>query len=164
NGRAVYIYPYLDEKTRTNKVRFALANRSGRLKPGMFANVELELRDGSGLVVPTNAVLDSGTEQLVFVARGDGRFEPREVRVGRRLNDAVEILEGIREGEQVATGATFFLDSESQLRASLQGYEAPLVQPGGDRTSAAGLGLDIAFRTTPDPASAGRENQFEVVR
>src|ERR1700736_2352861 len=123
-GRVIYIYPYLDDKTRANKVRVQLANRGGHLKPGMYAHVELTSRGRSGLVVPTNAVLDSGTEQVVFIAQGDGRFQPQKVTIGRRLGDSTEILDGLKEGDQVATGATFFLDSESQLRASLQGYEA----------------------------------------
>ena len=84
-GRVVYIYPYVDEHTRTNKVRYAFANRQGRLKPGMFANVEINVSPGDGIVVPANAVLDSGKEQVVFVAQGSGRFEPRRVKVGRRV-------------------------------------------------------------------------------
>ncbi len=163
NGRAIYIYPYLDEKTRTNKLRFALANRAGRLKPGMFANVELQAHGSTGLLVPTNAVLDSGTEQVVFVTQGDGVFEPRKVKVGHRLTDTVEILEGLKDGDQVATGATFFLDSESQLRASLQGYES---SPAPSTASTAGGGaarLDIALRTVPDQPKAGDQTQFDAV-
>jgi Cu(I)/Ag(I) efflux system membrane fusion protein/cobalt-zinc-cadmium efflux system membrane fusion protein len=156
-GRVIYIYPYVDEKTRTNKVRFAFANRGGRLKPGMYANVALKLRGGIGLSVPTNAVLDSGTEQIVFVAKGDGIFEPRKVKMGRRLGDTTQILEGVKEGEQVAIGATFFLDSESQLRGALQGYEAS-TPPSGPATAAR---VDIAFRTLPDPAKTG-DNQLEA--
>ena len=157
-GRAIYIYPYLDDKTRTNKVRVQLANRGGRLKPGMYANVELKSRGRSGLVVPTNAVLDSGTEQVVFVAQGDGLFQPRKVKIGRRLGDSTEILEGLKEGDQVATGAAFFLDSESQLRASLQGYEASAAPTGG---ATAPPGTQITFRTVPDPPKIG-DNQMEV--
>ena len=156
-GRVIYIYPYLDDKTRTNKIRIQLANRGGRLKPGMYANVELKSRGRSGLVVPTNAVLDSGKEQVIFVAQGDGLFQPRTVKIGRRLGESTEILEGLKEGEQVATGATFFLDSESQLRASLQGYEgsaSPSVAPAPARTQ-------ISFRTVPDPPRVG-ENQLEA--
>jgi RND family efflux transporter MFP subunit len=156
-GRAIYIYPYLDEKTRTNKVRVQLPNRGGRLKPGMYANVELKSRGRSGLVVPTNAVLDSGTEQVTFVALGDGLFQPRKVKIGRRLGDATEILEGLKEGEQVATGAAFFLDSESQLHASLQGYEASAAPT----AAAAPAGTQITFRTVPDPPKLG-DNQMEV--
>ena len=158
NGRVIYIYPYLNESTRTNKVRFELGNRSGRLKPGMYANAELNMRGGMGLIVPTNAVLDSGKEQIVFVAQGNGIFEPRKVTVGRRLGDAIQIVDGLREGEQVATGATFFLDSESQLRAALQGYEAP---PAGSGAAVASQQLDMSVRWLPDPPKVG-ENQFEV--
>ena len=156
-GRVVYVYPYLDEKTRTNTVRFELPNRGGRLKPGMYANVELALHGGTGLIVPTNAVLDSGKEQVVFVAHGDGVFEPRKVTIGRRLGDTTQILDGVKEGEQVATGATFFLDSESQLRASLQGYEASAA-PGAPATA---VSLEITLRTTPDPPKIG-DTQLEA--
>ena len=159
-GRVVYIYPYVDEKSRTNKVRYEFANRGGRLKPGMYANVEINAAPagaGSGIVVPTNAVLDSGTEQVVFVAKGDGYFEPRRVKVGRRLGTDIEILEGIKEGEQVATQATFFLDSESQLRASLQGFETPPAARAASREA-----LDITFRSQPDPPKMG-DNQLEVI-
>ena len=156
-GRVIYVYPYLDEKTRTNKVRFEFANRGGRLKPGMYANVELRGTGAVALTVPTNAVLDSGQDQVVFVAQGDGMFEPRKVKVGRRAGDSVEILEGLKDGARVATGAAFFLDSESQLRASLQGYEATPPQTGAAVPSA----VDITFRTLPDPLKMG-ENQLEA--
>jgi len=155
-GRVIYVYPYLDEKTRTNKVRFEFANRGGRLKPGMYANVELRGTDGMALTVPLDAVLDSGQEQIVFVAHGDGMFEPRTVKVGRRGANSVEIVEGLKHGEQVATGATFFLDSESQLRASLQEYE-----PTPASAAAPASGTQITFRTRPDPPRTG-ENQLEV--
>lgn len=157
SGRVIYVYPYLDEKTRTNKVRFELSNRGRRLKPAMYANVELRGIGGMAFTVPTNAVLDSGQDQLVFVALGDGMFEPRKVKVGRRAGDSVEILEGLKDGEQVATGAAFFLDSESQLRASLQGYQAaPATAP-----TAVASGTQITFATVPDPPKTG-ENQLEA--
>src|SRR5207244_11043937 len=110
------------------------------------------------VLVPSNAVLDSGKEQVVFVAKGDGYFEPRPVTIGRRSGDQIQIIQGVKEGEQVATGATFFLDSESQLRASLQGFEAPQ----GGSGAAPAQQLDITFRSVPDPAKVG-ENQFEVM-
>jgi multidrug efflux pump subunit AcrA (membrane-fusion protein) len=157
-GRVIYIYPYVDEKTRTNKVRYQFSNQGGRLKPGMYANVEINTARGQGIVVPANAVLDSGKEQIVFVTQGDGHFEPRQVKVGRRSGEDVEILEGVREGEQVAAGAAFFLDSESQLRGSLQSYQTP-PSPGGSSTSQSRL--SITFHSMPDPPKAG-ENQFEV--
>jgi Cu(I)/Ag(I) efflux system membrane fusion protein len=158
SGRVIYIYPYLDDKTRTNKIRVQLTNRGGRLKPGMYANVDLTSRGRSGLVAPTNAVLDSGREQVIFVAQGNGLFQPRSVKIGRRLGDATEILAGLKEGEQVATRAAFFLDSESQLRASLQGYE-PSTAPTG--AAAAPAGTQITFRTVSDPPKTG-DNQLEA--
>jgi Cu(I)/Ag(I) efflux system membrane fusion protein/cobalt-zinc-cadmium efflux system membrane fusion protein len=158
DGRVVYIYPFVDEKTRTTKVRYEFANRGGRLKPGMFANVELAVPGAMAVVVPSNAVLDSGAEQVVFVGKADGYFEPRKVKIGRRLSDQIQILDGIKEGEMVATGATFFLDSESQLRASLQGFE-PVA--GASSGAAPAVQLDITLRTVPDPPRTG-DNQLEA--
>jgi Cu(I)/Ag(I) efflux system membrane fusion protein/cobalt-zinc-cadmium efflux system membrane fusion protein len=157
-GRAIYIYPFVEENTRTVKVRFQFANTRGRLKPGMFANVEMQGGGGAGLTVPADAVLDSGTQQVVFVAQGEGMFTPREVRIGRRLGERIEIVSGVKEGEQVAVGATFFLDSESQLRAGLQNYQSP--QPA--EAVPAGPAPSITFRSTPEPAKTG-ENIFEVM-
>lgn len=160
-GRVVFIYPFVAEQTRTVKVRLALANPGTRLKPGMYANVELETANGRALVVPINALLDSGREQVVFVAQGDGHFEPRRVTAGRRLDGAVEILEGLREGESVAEGAAFFLDSESQLRASLQGFEAaPLPAAEG----AAPAALSVTLGTRPDPPRSGGNELEATVR
>lgn len=157
-GRVVFIYPYVAENTRTVKVRVAFENGRGRLKPGMYANVELHAPIGVGLTIPADAVLDSGTRQVVFVAEGDGYFQPRDVKVGQRLGDKVQILEGLKEGEQVASGAAFFLDSESQLRASVQGFEpAPRIEGGGTARQQ----LNITFRAQPDPPQTG-DNTFEV--
>jgi Cu(I)/Ag(I) efflux system membrane fusion protein len=156
-GRVVYIYPYLEEQTRTNKIRYEFANSRGRLKPGMFVTVDLATSAGTGVVVPTDAVLDSGREQLVFVAEGNGYFAPRSVTVGRRLAGSLEIRQGLKEGEEVATGATFFVDSESQLRAGVQGY-APTTPAAAASTAER---LHIALKSIPDPAKTG-ENQFEV--
>ena len=158
-GRAVYIYPFVEENTRTVKVRFQFPNARGRLKPGMYANVELQGGSDMRLTVPSDAVLDSGRQQVVFVAHGEGMFTPRTVKVGRRFSDRIEILDGVKEGEQVATGATFFLDSESQLRAGLQNYEAPVATPGSPAQTT--QALDISFRALADPPRTG-DNTFEV--
>lgn len=156
-GRVVYIYPFVEENTRSVKVRLELPNSRERLKPGMFANVELEAPIGMSTTIPANALLDSGTRRLVFVSEGDGYFQPREVTVGLRLGERVQILEGLEAGELVATGATFFLDSESQLRASVQAFE-----PGPSVDGAAsGERLVIAFRSDPDPPRTG-DSTFEV--
>jgi RND family efflux transporter MFP subunit len=157
-GQVIYIYPYVEERTRTIRVRFEFPNREGRLKPGMYANVELDVSLDDGLTVPTNALLASGTRQYVFVSLGDGHFEPRRVRIGQRLSEAVQILEGLEEGEQVATNAAFFIDSESQLRAALEGFAAP---PAPAEPAAPGERLQIAYSSRPDPPRTG-DNSFEV--
>ena len=119
-GRLIYVYPYLDSKTRTAKVRFELPNTSDwKLKPGMFADVELKVGLGRRLAVPREAILDSGTRQIVFVAKGDGHFEPQEVTLGLRVDDQHEILSGLKAGTRVVASANFFLDSESKLRESM---------------------------------------------
>jgi hypothetical protein len=118
----------------------------------MYAGVTLAGSSSTALVVPADAVVDSGTEQVVFVTAGDGYFEPRAVRTGRRLGEGVEIVEGLDEGEMVAAGATFFLDSESQMRGALQGYRAPEAPPAGSGTAAQ---VAITFRTKPDPPRVG---------
>jgi Cu(I)/Ag(I) efflux system membrane fusion protein len=119
NGAVTYVYPYLDEKTRTNKVRVELDNPKLRLKPDMYATAEMSASLGDRLAVPSDAVIDSGTEQVVFVAAGDGRFEPRTVRLGERGDGYVEVLDGVREGEQVVVSANFMVDSESRLKAAM---------------------------------------------
>ncbi len=126
-GKVTYVYPTLDTKTRTVKVRFELPNPKWALKPGMFANIDIQIPRGKRLVVPNTAVLDSGTEQLVFIDRGQGMFEPRKVTVGVRTRDAYEILEGIKSGELVVTRGNFLLDSESNLKAATE-----MMMPGMD--------------------------------
>ncbi len=156
-GRVAYVYPYLDEATRTNRVRIALDNPTGRLKPGMFATIELTTASGSGLMVPVDTVLDSGTEQIVFVSLGAGHFTARHVKVGHRSGGAVQILDGLHEGDAIATGAAFFLDSESQLRSGLAGYDAPAPSTGTTPSAA----IVIVLRTDPSPPMLG-ENVFLV--
>ena len=129
-GRVTYIYPVLDPKTRTVKVRFEFPNPQWQLKPGMFANVELSIPLGTRLVVPNSAVLDSGTEQRIFVSLGEGMFEPRNVRVGVRTQKWYEILEGVQEGEMVVASANFLLDSESNLQSA-----SGMMMPGMDMGS-----------------------------
>jgi RND family efflux transporter MFP subunit len=153
HGRVSYLYPSIAQQTRTLKVRLQLDNSRGRLRPGMYANVTISGPATATLVVPADAVVNSGTQQTVFVTEGDGHFDPRPVKTGRRLGDAVEIVDGLAEGETVASAATFFLDSESQLRGALRGYQATEGAPVAR--------LEITFRTEPDPPRVG-DTAFEV--
>ncbi len=114
-GKVLYVYPTLDEKTRTVKVRLEIPNPEGILKPGMFADVRLESAMRGVLAVPDSAILDSGMRQVVFASLGAGRFEPRQVRPGRRAEGFTEILSGLAEGERVVAAAAFMLDAESKL-------------------------------------------------
>jgi membrane fusion protein, copper/silver efflux system len=120
-GRVTFIYPQLDEKTRTLTARVQVANPAGTLRPGMYATAELARGGRRAVSVPLTAVLPTGTKDLVFVNRGDGRFVPREVRVGARNDSLVEIVAGVKAGDEVIASATYLLDSESNLAAAIQG-------------------------------------------
>ena len=122
-GRIAFLYPTLDTQTRTAKVRFELANPREQLKPGMYANVELKIPLGTRLVVPSDAILDSGERQLIFIHLGGGQLAWRTVKLGVRAGDWVEVLEGLKEDEHIVTSANFLLDSESQLKAAVSGMK-----------------------------------------
>ncbi|MBI5745791.1 MAG: efflux RND transporter periplasmic adaptor subunit [Nitrospirae bacterium] len=118
SGKVVYIYPYLSTETRTVKVRMEFPNPDGKLKPGMYGNVEIRVKAGIKPAIPQEAVLDSGIRKLVFIDRGEGMYEPREVKLGPRLDNYYEILDGVKAGDRVVTSANFLIDSESKLRAA----------------------------------------------
>ena len=118
-GKVIFIDPILDPKTRTAKVRIEFPNPKGELKPEMFGEVTLQTEKREGLRIPADAVIDSGSKKVVFVALGEGKLQPREVQVGPVTGDAVEVLSGLEAGEKVVTRANFLVDSESRLRASL---------------------------------------------
>ncbi|VAX29350.1 Probable Co/Zn/Cd efflux system membrane fusion protein [hydrothermal vent metagenome] len=120
-GKITYIYPYLNEESRTATIRIELDNKKGQFKPGMYANVALSIEAAEGLLVPESAVLDSGLRQVAFVRQAGGRFEPRVITIGLRLNNEVQVLSGLAEGEAVVTHGTFLIDSESKLMASMEG-------------------------------------------
>ena len=119
-----YIQPQVDPQTRTTKVRLEAPNPGLKLKPDMFLDVEFPLSSGPRLTVPADAVLDSGQRQTVFVDRGNGFLEPRQVEVGDRLGDRIVILGGLKAGERIVTSANFLIDSESQLKSALAGMGA----------------------------------------
>ena len=113
----IFISPVLDPTTRTIKVRLAAKNPHLKLKPEMFANVDIKASSGARLAIPAEAVLDSGLRQIVYVEKQPGVFEMREVKLGVRGETYVEVLSGIRKGERVVSSGNFLIDSESQLRA-----------------------------------------------
>lgn len=117
-GRVTYIYPTVDPQTRTVKVRLEFRNPNFYLKPEMFTDVEIKMDYGVHTLIPSEAVLDSGIRQLVFVALGDGYFEPREVELGPKFDGLVAILKGIQPGETVVTSGNFLIDSESKLTSA----------------------------------------------
>jgi Cu(I)/Ag(I) efflux system membrane fusion protein len=119
NGTVTYIYPSVDEKTRTVKVRAEVDNPKGELKPEMFADVTIHGRMREALQVPDDVVMESGTRNIVFVAEGEGRLAPREVSVGDHGAGVVEIREGLKAGEVVVRSANFLVDSESRLKAAI---------------------------------------------
>jgi Cu(I)/Ag(I) efflux system membrane fusion protein len=122
-GPVTYVYPTLKSETRTVQVRIELPNPRQLLKPGMFANVELAVAPRKNTVtVPVSAVIDSGTRRIVLVQAQEGRFEPREVKLGARSNDYVEVLAGVNDGELVVVAANFLIDAESNLKAALGSF------------------------------------------
>ena len=128
-GQVSNIAPTLDGATRTVKVRIDVANQGGALKPDMFGDVELRVEEGSGLVVPDSAVIDTGDRRLVFLDRPDGTIEPRAIEVGAKLADGYQVLRGLARGDRVITSANFLLDSESSLKAALSALTAPAPAP-----------------------------------
>jgi Cu(I)/Ag(I) efflux system membrane fusion protein len=125
DGTVDFVYPTLSSDTRTAKVRIVVPNAGGLLRSDMYATVEIEAAPSavvSVIAVPTSAIIDSGTRQVVLVVKGEGKFEPRPVRLGARGDGYTEVLAGLKEGEQVVTSANFLIDAESNLRAALQSF------------------------------------------
>ncbi|MGH3992734.1 MAG: efflux RND transporter periplasmic adaptor subunit, partial [Pseudonocardiaceae bacterium] len=131
-GRVTFVNPTVDQKTRTLTARAEIPNQDGDLRPGMFATAQLQPAASKRLSVPLTAVLPTGTENLVFVNRGDGQFVPREVQLGARGDSLVEIVEGLKPGDEVVASATYLLDSETNLASAMQGLMLQM-----------GMGLDM---------------------
>ena len=139
-GKVAFVYPTVTAETRTAKVRIEMRNPGQLLKPAMYANVELMAEQGRAqrLSVPDSAVLDSGTRQIVLVRRGEGLFEPRAVRLGMRGDGYVEVIEGVKAGEEVVVSANFLIDAESNLKAAIAGFGH--AAPGSHAQPASGAG------------------------
>lgn len=140
NGTISYVYPTLKAQTRTVQVRIELPNPDQLLKPGMFAQVELAVTASSARVtIPLSAVIDSGTRRIVLVQAKEGRFEPREVKLGARSDNYVQVLTGVQDGEQVVVAANFLIDAESNLQAAVAGFghaDHGAAKPGQQEASA----------------------------
>jgi membrane fusion protein, copper/silver efflux system len=131
-GRITFLYPTVDEKTRTITARAEVRNRDGALRPGMYATAMIRPATAKVLTVPAQAVLPTGTQNLVFVNRGDGRFVPKAVAVGARSDSMVEVIHGLKPGDEVVASAAYLLDSESNLAAAMHGLMLQM-----------GMGLDM---------------------
>jgi Cu(I)/Ag(I) efflux system membrane fusion protein len=130
-GKAIYIYPSLNPETRTAKVRFEIPNPHGKLKPEMYANVEIKVHLGRKLTVPEGAIIDTGIRQLAIIDKGSGYFEPREVKVGAKVDNYYEVIRGLKAGERVVTSANFLIDSESKLKEAVGGMAMPGMEHAG---------------------------------
>ncbi|MGH7828794.1 MAG: efflux RND transporter periplasmic adaptor subunit, partial [Candidatus Binatia bacterium] len=119
SGKVSFIYPYVDEKTRTAKARLEVPNPGFKLKPDMYVNAEIKIDGGRHLAVPEEAVLDSGVRKVVFLEKGDGHFEPKEVKLGAKVDGFYQIVSGLDEGQKVASSSAFLLDSESRLAEAM---------------------------------------------
>ncbi|MBK8893818.1 MAG: efflux RND transporter periplasmic adaptor subunit [Propionivibrio sp.] len=151
DGTITYVYPTLNAQTRTVPVRVELANPGLRLKPSMFAQVELPISARAAVItVPVTAVIDSGTRQIVLVQAREGRYEPREVKLGARSDHYVEVIEGVKNEELVVVAANFLIDAESNLKAAVGGFgqAAP-----GDKTPPA--------EASAKPATTGAGHRAE---
>jgi Cu(I)/Ag(I) efflux system membrane fusion protein len=129
-GTVSLVYPQINRETRTARVRVELQNPDLVLRPDMYVEAEISAGDGDKVAtVPESAVIDSGARQVVILDRGEGRFEPREVKTGRRGEGRVEIRQGVTDGDKVVTAANFLIDAESNLKAALSGLGQRQGQP-----------------------------------
>jgi Cu(I)/Ag(I) efflux system membrane fusion protein len=151
-GRVEYVYPRLDPETRTLPIRVAFPNDRGLLKPGLFGTVELLLPAKDAVTVPSEAIIDTGDRQYVFVESSPGHFEPRVVTVGEHGGDRVAVLSGLSDGDRVASSGNFFIDSESRLRASIAEAPAPAAGSKAPPPPGSGPDCDAAFdaKAMPD--------------
>ena len=142
-GRVAFIYPFLDPKTRTVRVRVEMPNPGLELKPDMFVNAVIKVELGSAIVVPVNAVMDTGKRRVVWVETSAGMFEPREVQVGQQTDETIQILAGLNPDDKVAVSGGYLIDSESQLKGG----------SGPDHSQHAGGSKPAAAPSAPPPSA-----------
>jgi multidrug efflux pump subunit AcrA (membrane-fusion protein) len=158
NAKIDFFYPYLDPNTRTGQVRIQFKNTNQKFKPDQFVNVVLRTQEEERVVVPSDAVLNTGEKQYVFVDLGDGYFEPREVRMGIESNDRTAIESGLKEGERIVTAANFLMDSEARLKGALENMGKPSQPQTMQQEHANNLSIVIL---EPKTAKTG-DNHFRV--
>ncbi len=162
-GRVSFIWPQMDQTTRTAKVRLAIPNAEWKLSLGMFVNIKFRLPLGRQLVIPSSGVFQTGTRQIAFVDRGHGYFEPRDIETGARAGDNLVVIRGLKAGERVATSANFLIDSESQLQAAIGSFAPP--PPGAGAAAAMNApqmpAATIEFFSEPSTPHKGT-NTFRV--
>jgi len=153
-GRVVFVYPFLQPATRTAQVRMEFPNPDSGLRPEMFVNVRLRTELRPRVVVPKDAVMDTGEKQYAFVDLGEGYFEPRQVKAGPEVAEGRVIEEGLEEGERVVTAANFILDSESRLKGAFDSLGQPSAP---EMAGAPGpSGITAQLTTDPSPAKVGK--------
>ncbi|HET6146535.1 MAG TPA: efflux RND transporter periplasmic adaptor subunit [Polyangia bacterium] len=164
-GKVQFISPILDSGSRTLRVRLEFKNRSDRdgprLKPGMYGNVYLDLPRTTGLMVPEEAVVDTGETHYLFVATPGGHFEPRVVKVGAHLKGQVEILSGVSEGETVVTTGNFLIDSESRLRAAIEGQTSGQTSGGAPVDQSSSCSTDFDGQKYPEKVQSCRACEIQ---
>jgi hypothetical protein len=161
-GQVSEVLPQVDTNTRTARVRIVLPNAGLKLMPGMYVNVSLKVALGRRLVVPSSAVLHAGVRQVVFVSRGEGNFEPRDVETAEQTGVKAIVVKGLKSGETVVSSANFLIDSESQLQAAAGAFVPP--PPGAGAAASMNQspeGAVMEFSSQPDPAHKGN-NTFRV--
>jgi RND family efflux transporter MFP subunit len=156
NGRIDQILPQVDMTTRTVRVRLVFSNPGVILKPGMYVNVALSVPLGRQLVVPSSAVLQSGSRSIAFLDHGEGNLEPRTIQTGPALDGSVVVLSGLKAGDKVVTSANFLVDSEAQLQSAFSG-SAPAAQPSAPSAASTSPApqIHIDFTTQPAPPQKG---------
>lgn len=162
HGRIDQILPQVDLATRTVRVRLVVQNPGVKLKPGMYVNCDLKAPLGRQLVVPSSAVFQTGTHSLVFLYKGNGYLDPKEVTLGPQAGNDYVVLKGLKPNQQIVTSANFLIDSESQLQAAAGSFMPPPPGAGSNSPSANASAVgNIDFTTDPAPLQKG-QNVFRV--
>lgn len=163
SGKVTWVSPVLDDKTRTTKVRLEFPNRDFKLKPEMYANVEIEVDGGKKLAIPDEAVLDSGIRKIVFVDKGEGRYAPVEVKLGGKFDNYYEILSGLSPGERIIASASFLLDSESRLKEAMGAMAGMAGMDMGEGGKGDMKGMNMGPATKSGPQEKKTQNMTLVL-